>query len=136
MFPLDRFSSGGLRFGAVGLALGASVAAWLEYAMLRRRLVRALGSHGPRSGVRSRLLAAGGIAALAAVAAKWALGSTVPRRDGLLAGLMTDSAPWLLQPALAVGTALIFGVVYLVASARLGVGVPLRHLFRGGADTQ
>ncbi len=136
MFPLDRFSSGGLRFGAVGLALGASMAAWLEYVMLRGRLVRALGSHGPRSDVRSRLLAAGVIAALAAVAAKWALGSTVPRRDGLLTGLMADSAPWLLQPALAVGTALIFGVVYLVTSARLGVGVPVRHLFRGGANTQ
>ena len=135
MFPLDRFDSGGLRFGAVGLALGASVAAWLEYAMLRRRLGRALGPHGPRPDVRARLLVAGGVAALAGVAAKWVLGSTVPRWDGFLTASLADSAAWLLQPALAVGTALVFGVVYLVASARLGVGVPLRHLLRGGTDT-
>ena len=135
MFPLDRFSSGGLRFGAVGLALGASVAAWVEYVLLRRRLGRALGPHGPKSGVAARLLAAGGIAALAAVAAKWVLGSTVPRWDGLLTALLADSASWLLQPALALGTALVFGVVYLVASTRLGVGAPLRQLLRGSADT-
>ncbi len=136
MFPLDRFASGQLRFGAVGLALGASVAAWLEYGMLRRRLARALGPHGPHSGVRARLAAAGGIAALAAVAAKWALGSTVPRRDGYLTALLADSAPWLLQPLLAAGTALVFGVVYLVVTARLGVGAPLRHLVRGAAGPQ
>jgi len=136
MFPLDRFGSGGLRFGAVGLALGASVAAWLEYAMLRRRLTRALGAHGPRSTVRSRLLMAGSVAAVAGVAAKWVLGSIVPRHDGLLTDLMTDSVPWLLQPALAVGTALIFGVVYLFVSARLGVGVSLRRLLRGDTETE
>ncbi len=136
MFPLDRFGSGGLRFGAVGLALGASVAAWLEYAILRRRLTRALGAHGPRSTVRSRLLMAGSVAAVAGVAAKWVLGSTVPRHDGLLTDLMTDSVPWLLQPALAVGTALIFGVVYLFVSARLGVGVSLRRLLRGDTQTE
>ena len=136
MFPLDGFGSGSLRFGAVGLALGASVAAWVEYVMLRRRLGRALGAHGPRSSVRTRLLVAGGIASLVAVAAKWVLGSTVPRRDGLLAGLMMDSAPWLLQPTLALGTALIFGVAYLLASARLGVGVPLRGLLRADPDSQ
>lgn len=134
MFPLDRFGSGGLRFGAVGLALGASVAAWLEYVMLRGRLARALGAHGPASGVRPLLWLAGGMATLAAVAAKWVLGSTVPRRDGLLTGLMADSAPWLLQPALALGTAAIFGVTYWVASERLGVGVPLRGLLR--TDTE
>jgi len=136
MFPLDGFGSGSLRFGAVGLAMGASVAAWVEYVMLRRRLGRALGAHGPRSSVRTRLLVAGGIASLVAVAAKWVLGSTVPRRDGLLTGLMMDSAPWLLQPTLALGTALIFGVAYLLASARLGVGIPLRGLLRADPDTQ
>ena len=136
MFPLDRFGSGALRYGAVGLALGASVAAWLEYAMLRRRLGRALGAHGPASGVRSRLLVAGTVAALAGVLAKWVLGSTVPRRDGLLTGLLGDSAPWLLQPALALATALVFGVTYLVASERLGVGAPLRELLRGDRGSQ
>ena len=132
MFPLDGFASGQLRFGAVGLALGSSVAAWLEYGMLRRRLARALGPHGPRSGVRARLAAAGGIAALVAIGAKWVLGSTVPRHDGYLTLLLDDSAPWLLQPLLAVGTALVFGVAYLIATARLGVGSPIGHLLRGG----
>ncbi len=131
MFPLDGFASGQLRYGAVGLALGSSVAAWLEYGMLRRRLAHALGPHGPRPGVRSRLAAAGGIAALVAIGAKWVLGSTVPRRDGYLTLLLNDSAPWLLQPLLAVGTALAFGVAYLIATARLGVGAPLGRLIRG-----
>ncbi len=136
MFPFDRFASGGLRFGAVGLAIGASAAAWLEYALLRSRLSRALGDHGPGSGVRSRLLISGAVAAAAGVAAKWILGSTVPHRDGLLTRLMTDSAPWLLQPALALGTALVFGVTYLVVSTQLGVGVSPQSLLRGNTETQ
>ena len=136
MFPLDGFGAGSLpgslRFGAVGLALGASVGAWVEYAMLRRRLSLVLGAHGPGPGVRVRLLVAGGLASVVAVAAKWLLGSTVPRRAGFLTDLMADSAPWLLQPLLALSTALLFGVAYLVATARLGVGMPVRSLFRGG----
>ena len=134
MFPLDEFGSGTLRFGAVGLALGASVAAWIEYTMLRRRLGRALGAHGPHRGVRLRLWVAGGIASVVAVAGKWMLGSTVPRRAGLLTELMSESAPWLLQPMLALTTALLFGVAYLVATARLGVGVPVRSLLRGDTE--
>ena len=128
MFPLDEFESGPLHYGAAGLALGASVAAWLEYALLRRRLGRVLGPHGPASSVRNRILGAVAVASLAAVAAKLTLGSTVPHRDGMIAGLLGDSAAWLVQPALAVSTAFVFGVVYLTVTARLGVGAPLRQL--------
>ncbi|MCH8810674.1 MAG: murein biosynthesis integral membrane protein MurJ [Gemmatimonadetes bacterium] len=128
MFPLDRFTSGELHYGATGLALGASVAAWLEYVLLRRRLATVLGPHGPARSARISILGATAVAALAAVAAKWTLGSNVPRHDGMVSGLLGDSAPWLVQPALAVSTAFIFGVVYLTVASRLGVGAPLRQL--------
>jgi putative peptidoglycan lipid II flippase len=128
MFPLDRFTSGELHYGATGLALGASVAAWLEYALLRNRLGRVLGPHGAARSVRGRILGAALVAALVAVGSKWILGSTVPAHDGVIAGLFGDSAPWLVQPALAVSTALVFGVVYLTVTARLGVGASLRQL--------
>ena len=128
MFPLDRFTSGDLHYGAMGLALGASVGAWLEYALLRRRLRRALGPHGPARSVRGKILGATAIAALAAGGAKWMLGSNVPRHEGMVAGLLGDSVPWLVQPALAASTAFIFGVVYLTVTSRLGVGAPLRQL--------
>ena len=128
MLPLDGFVSGELHFGAVGLALGASVAAWLEYALLRRQLTKAIGPHAPALGFRVRIVTAGLLATVAGVVAKWGLGSTVPLRDGIIAGLLGDSAPWLVQPALAASTAFIFGVVYLTVTTRLGVGTPLRKL--------
>ncbi len=128
MFPLDRFESGVLHFGAAGLALGASVAAWLEYILLRRRLRRVLGPHGPASSVRNRILAASAVASVAAVTTKWVLGSTVPVHDGVINNLLGDSMPWLVQPALAASTAVVLGVVYLTVTARMGVGAPLRQL--------
>ena len=128
MFPLDRFASGELHYGATGLALGASVAAWLEYALLRRRLARVLGPHGPARSVRGRILGAAVVAGLVALASKWFLGSNVPLHDGVIARLLGGSVPWLVQPALAVSTAFVFGVAYLTVTARLGVGAPLRQL--------
>lgn len=47
MLPLDRLGFSGLRLGAAGLALGASLGAWLELGLLRRSLGRRLGPHGP-----------------------------------------------------------------------------------------
>ena len=73
---------------------------------------------------------AGLLATGAGVVAKWTLGSTVPVRDGLVTVLLGDSAPWLVQPALAASTAFIFGITYLTVTARLGVGTPLRQLMR------
>ncbi len=128
MFPLDQFASGELHYGATGLALGASVAAWLEYGLLRRRLARVLGPHGPARSVTGKILGATVVAAFAAVAAKWILGSTVPLHEAVIAGLLGDSMPWLVQPALAASTAFVFGLVYLTVTTRLGIGAPLRQL--------
>lgn len=47
MFPLDRLGFESLRLGAAGLALGASLGAWLEYGLLRRSLGGTVGPHGP-----------------------------------------------------------------------------------------
>jgi len=128
MFPLDRFASGQLHYGATGLALGASMAAWLEYALLRSRLARLLGPHGPAPSVRSRILGATVLATLAGLGSKWVLGSTVPLHDGVIVGLFDESVPWAVQPVLAASTGLVFGIVYLIATARLGVGAPLWQL--------
>ncbi len=128
MFWFDRFASGELHYGATGLALGASVAAWLEYGLLRRRLARVLGPHGPARSVTGKILGATAVAAFAAVAAKWILGSTVPLHEAVIAGLLGDSMPWLVQPALAASTAFVFGLVYLTVTTRLGIGAPLRQL--------
>ena len=132
MFPLDRFGSGGLRFGAVGLALGSATAAWLEYILLRRSLSRAVGPHGPRPGVRWRIAVAALAAGMVAILAKWTLGSTVPRRDALVFEWLGERLDWLVLPTLAVGTALAFSVVYLAVSSRLGVRAPLGRLLRPG----
>jgi putative peptidoglycan lipid II flippase len=61
MFPMDAFGPEEARFGAAGLALGASVGAWVEFWLLRRSLSRTLGTF-PRPGRR-------GIYRLAAAAA-------------------------------------------------------------------
>lgn len=125
MIPLDRLTTGpgpdALHFGAVGLALGSAVGAWVEYALLRRALRRAIGAHGPRRGRVPRVVVAGGVAALAGVGGKWFLGSLVPYHEGAMAGLVPPSS-WLYAPLLAAGTAGLFGVVYLAATALLGVG--------------
>ena len=42
MFPLDRVTVGQLGLGAAGLAVGASLGAWLELSLLRRNLARQL----------------------------------------------------------------------------------------------
>lgn len=129
MFPLDRVGVGDLRLGSVGLAAGAAVGAWLEFTLLRRRLRSAVGGHGPRSGVLLRIAAAGLCASVAGLAAKWVLGSAVPIRQGWLHSVLGADS-WLLWPAVAAGTALVFGVVYLGVASTLGVGAPLRALLR------
>ncbi len=133
MFPLDdlTFSAGGgtRHFGAVGLGLGFAVGAWLEYGLLRRRLGRAIGEHGPRGGRMVRMLMAGAVAAGVGVGAKVLLGAAVPRHVGFLATFVSPGS-WQYHPLLAAGTALVFGVSYLGVAAALGVGIPLESLRR------
>jgi putative peptidoglycan lipid II flippase len=129
MFPLDRVGVGGLRLGATGLALGASVGAWVENLLLHRKLEAALGPHRPAPSRALRIGLAGLGATLAGLLAKLALGSAVPVRTGLLPGLLGPDSP-LVWPLAAAGTGLAFGVSYLAITSALGVGVPLRRLLR------
>ena len=108
------------RLGAVGLALGAGVSAWLEYALLRRAVRRRLGVLVRAGGGRMmRTLAAVAVATLVAVpAAAWLPGHP------LVAG-----------PLACLGT----GVAYLLAAERLGLReLPalgsLARLFRPSDD--
>jgi putative peptidoglycan lipid II flippase len=112
MFSLDRFGVGELRFGAAGLALGASVGAWVEYALLRRGLTARLGSHGPRVGHTLRLVAAAGVASALALV----------ERATLEQAIRTAAAGPLEGVAAAAGTALTFGVAYLLTARALGTG--------------
>ena len=133
MFPLDGLSltlgEQTRRFGAAGLALGATTGSWLEYMMLRRRLGAALGAHGPPGRQVTRVGAAALAAAAVAVAAKGVLGSLWPLRPGL-AQAWLGAEHWGLPLLLAVGTAGAFGVTYLAATTALGVGMSPSSLRR------
>ena len=126
MFPLDRLAVGELHLGAVGLALGAAVGAWLEYVLLRRRLKGLIGDHGPERGRLRRIALAGLVALVAGLTAKGLLGFSL--QAGLLNTLMaTGSLSWLLDPLAAAATGAAFGVAYLGTASLLGVGMPLRR---------
>jgi len=108
MFPLDQVGPGELRLGAAGLALGASLGAWLEFTLLERRLEERLGEAAPRGGHTLRLLAAGAVG----VAGGWV--ASLPLRP--------------LHPLVAApGTLLVFGVLFLALTRALGVDGPLRR---------
>jgi putative peptidoglycan lipid II flippase len=129
MIPLDRVGAGDLRFGAAGLGLGASLGAWVEFVMLRRALGRILPGHGPGGRIFGRFIGAGALAAAAGFGAKWILGSTVPIRFGLVTAWLGPDSPFL-QPTIALGTGLVFGVVYLASTSWMGVGGSLDGLLR------
>ena len=124
MFPLDRLAVGDLRLGAAGLACGSAVGAWVEYALLRRRLSRHLGSHGPKVNRIARFFVAAFIAAAVGFAAKRLLGFS--SEPGFLPSLLGETSPWL-DPIAALGTGGAFGVTYLWTASLLGVGMPLRR---------
>lgn len=118
MWPMDTIEVGdGLRLGAAGLAMGSSVAAWVELGLLRRALVRELGPHGVSGGILVRMMVAGGLAVTTG------------------AGLALVLPP--LHPVL--GAAIILpvaGLVYGGATLVLGVGEPLRELVGQGLDSR
>lgn len=108
MLPADRYGFETLRVGAAGLALGASVGAWLEYGLLRISLARRIGRHGPGSGPVVRIALAAALATAAGVGVQ----------------LVVPPA----HPALtALETLLPFGVVYLAVAALLGERMQLRR---------
>jgi putative peptidoglycan lipid II flippase len=127
MFPLDRMAVGDYRLGGAGLALGSTVGAWMEFALLRRRLAGSLGPHGPRKGRTLRYLISGIIAAAVGLGAKAILGFS--GRPGLLPSLLGEGSPWL-NPLAALATAGLFGVAYLWTASLLGVGISLRSALR------
>jgi len=101
MIPLDRVGVGTLALGAAGLAFGASIAAWVEYVMLRRALGRRIGQHGPQGGTTERI---------------WLAGAAAGGVGALLHWILPEAHPALL----AVETLLPFGVAYLSGAALLG----------------
>ncbi len=118
MFPLDRFGFAGLRLGAMGLALGASAGAWLEYVLLRRVLTRRLGDHAPDRGALLRMVLSAALATAVGVGIQVTLPSPVA-----LDAIGVPGPVWL-----AAGTLLPFVGVYFLATWLLGVAEPLRDL--------
>jgi putative peptidoglycan lipid II flippase len=108
MIPLDGYGFSGLRMGAAGLALGASVAAWLEYGLLRWKLTQKIGPHGPGVGPVLRMTLAASIAAAGAVTLQ-----------------LTQSDVG--TTTMALETLLPFGVLYLIATSMLGEGISVRR---------
>ena len=121
IFPLDRFRIGPFGLGTVGLSLGASVGAWLEYGLLRRHLSQRIGPHGPGFSGVAVLVGAAAVAGAAGWASRHFLWPRI-LPDGLRLG---GFDPTLLLAA--VGTAGVFGVVYLALTAAAGQGIRLRR---------
>ncbi len=106
MHPLDQWTTGGHRMGAVGLALGATAGAWLEITLLARALGRRVeGAMIPwRTAVRTVVAAAPAVPA------------------GILARALVPTP----HPLLATLSALLpFGVAYIALAEALDVS-PLR----------
>lgn len=93
---------GGQPLGAVGLALGSGVAAWIEWLLLRRALRRRLGRVGASGSKLGRML----LAALVAAGAGWGVRLLLPPVHPLLAAAAVFS---------------VYGVVYFGAAAALGL---------------
>jgi putative peptidoglycan lipid II flippase len=91
----------GLPLGPIGLALGAVLGAWLEWALLRRRLARQLGRFGAGAGQLARMFCAAFAAAAAAHAVRRALAGLEPLTSALLVcgafGLVYFAAAHLLR---------------------------------------
>jgi putative peptidoglycan lipid II flippase len=121
VFPLDRLRVGAFGLGTLGLALGASTAAWVEYGLLRSRLTARVGPHGPDAGGWMVLIGSAAVAAAAGWMARHRLWPAVLPGELEIGGF---GVSLLLQ---AVGTAGVFGVVYLGLAAWAGQGIPLRR---------
>jgi putative peptidoglycan lipid II flippase len=78
----------GRHLGAVGLALGSGLAAWVEWDLLRRALRVRIGAVGPRMRVVFRML----VAALLATVAGWVVRLLIGEMNPLVAGVLIFSA--------------------------------------------
>lgn len=96
--------------GAVGLALGAGLAAWIEWALLRRSLRKRIGKVGTGAGPLGQMF----VAAIAGGAAGWAVRLVLPPLHPILAAVAILGA---------------FGVVYFALAAAMGLS-EARAFFR------
>jgi putative peptidoglycan lipid II flippase len=101
--PLPRALGIEPRWGAAGLTASAGIAGWIEFLLLRRALNRRIGHTGLPASTAVRLWAAAALAA----GAGWSLKAVLP------AGVHPIAA--------AFGVLGAFGLVYLAASAAMGV---------------
>jgi putative peptidoglycan lipid II flippase len=113
MLPLDRIEVGeGLRLGAAGLALGASVGAWVELVLLRRALADRVGGHGTPPGGLIRLGAAG----VGALGIGVLVRTVLPPLHPIPTGVVVLGA---------------FGLTYLALTRVMGVAGPMAGLGSG-----
>jgi putative peptidoglycan lipid II flippase len=94
---------GGAPLGAVGLALGSGVGAWVEWYLLKRSLRSQIGPVGAGAGPLGRMF----IAALAGAALAWGMRILLP-----------DTLPTLISGVLVLG---VYGVTYFAVAAALGL---------------
>ena len=117
MFPFDRLQSGDLHYGPVGLAIGVSVAAWIEYLFLKHRLGLALGSYPIEAeGLKPMCLSS-------CLAVCFAYIIQFPVTAGLKYLLPSEELFISLgQPILGIFVILIYGLTYLLLMDRAGNG--------------
>jgi putative peptidoglycan lipid II flippase len=109
----------GRSLGAVGLAIGSGLAAWVEWFLLRRRLRARLGPVGAGAGKLARMFAS----AFAAAAAGWGVRFLIPGAHPLIEGVAVFA---------------VFGVVYFgvasvlrLSEAEIVLGRVFRMIGRG-----
>ena len=117
MFPLDELQSGNLHYGPVGLALGTSLAAWVEYGMLKDHLKGKL--RLDRFEIKGLMRIFGG----SCIAAIFTYAVQAVTNLGLSKALPIEGVGGSLgQPIMAVIVVLSFGASYLVVMDSFGVG--------------
>lgn len=102
MTRFEHFQLLGQPLGAVGLALASGVAAWIEWALLRSRAARRIGTVGTGAGPLARMVLAAGAAALAGRGALMLL----PPLDPILVAVLVLG---------------LFGVIYFALARLLGL---------------
>lgn len=110
--PLPAVENPAVSIGAVGLALGAGFASWVEFVLLRGAMRKRV---GPAPSPRSFQFTVWGAALLAGVAA-WATGEfLIPRVLVMAEGSSLDMV------LAAIGVAGVFGVIYIVGTVLAGL---------------
>jgi putative peptidoglycan lipid II flippase len=103
---LAGFTLAGQPLGAVGLATGSGIAAWLEWLLLRRKLRSRIGPVGASVAAMGRMFLAALLAAAAGWGVRLALSAVVPDLHPILRAMLVLGA---------------FGVVYFGVAALLGL---------------